>query len=911
MSSPFQIFRKHQKILLVVLVGLSMLSFVIFDAVQQFGNISNMPATLTVITLALLVGAVAWAFGLSNQKSSEYGSIGLIAGAAIGLVFMLQGRRADTVTLGEFQISQTDLSNLMNHRMVANRFVQRAVERTNPDMNEFQRSMLLRQSQFGFGHPEDQLDQDVILGDLLRREGKKVGMELPDSAVHAFIKRVTNDKMTREAFKEIRNELRVSEADIVDSIRQELLAREAALTLYSRVDLPPAVDWEFSQQLQVRETATTAGVPVSAFVDDKSEPPTAELQQLFEAFKANLPGVTSTGRIEEGRPGFYQPPRIKLAYVTPDYQAFENQVQGTVTDAEIEARYQKDYVEAAQKPDDGPAFPEMPTIPGLDGLGITPSMGPALTPPTPNPETTTPKTAKPKPEAAPETKADSEAKPDLEVKPTPEVKAAPEAKPSPETTPAPEAKAASPAKEDSVSNEKAPASEQDPTQLDADQGCDDQPTETAPAAEAPAEMPADAAPSNPAQEEADKPADDKPAAASPPAPADNKPAAESPAIPPAPADKAAQTSDGISIPDTPEPAPPVPSTPVRPLDDTLKAEIREQLIMDKTDLALEKAMSEAIEKIRNEIGRNVHAPPGSASLLTVEAATEQIEAYAAAHNFRYVESELMSYSELLKSDDVPVAQFRLQTGGFLQQPTVADELFSTSPKDTFRPRQADHRDRNGKVIDRAIYWKLDHHQAYEPANLDDERVRKQVVQTWRELNARKLAEARAKELADLVRGSDKPMLETLADVTVSGKAGTQLVNIMQTGQFSWMRQTIVPAMTLQGFDIAPERSTVPGVENAGNDFMHAVFEDLKSGDVGVAPNADRSTYYVVKVDTRTPSTEAEWTTLRNNFLSGQNDNLVERLGAEMYNSEVPYWANELFRKYDVRLPDEMGGDAEG
>jgi hypothetical protein len=332
------------------------------------------------------------------------------------------------------------------------------------------------------------------------------------------------------------------------------------------------------------------------------------------------------------------------------------------------------------------------------------------------------------------------------------------------------------------------------------------------------------------------------------------------------------------------------------------------LLAEKTAAAIERAMAEAIETIRNEIGRDVHAPPDSPQRLSVEDATKRVQEYAAAHEFTYVESELMTYQELLKSDDYPVAQFkRPMPSSPWQTYTVADELFSSSAKDVFHPRQIEDRDAAGKVRDRAIYWKLAHEPGYIPESMSEDRVRQQVVKTWRELQARKEAEARAREIAEKVRSSDKPMLESLADTTVTGEPNSTLLDIMQTGQFSWMRQTIVPAMTLQGFDFAPVRSQIPGLEPVGDDFMRTVFHELQPGEVGVAPSADRSVYYVVRIDTRIPSTEEEWNIVRNNFLSGSEDSALDRLGAQYMNSEIPHWADELFRQYDVQLASREEG----
>ena len=116
MSSPFSIFRKHQKILLVVLIGLAMLSFVIFGTISQASDVQNMPPMLMVAIAASLVAAVAWVVGIPKQKSGEYGSIGLIAGAALGAVLVFSGRKAPAVTTTEFSLSRQELNELQHNR---------------------------------------------------------------------------------------------------------------------------------------------------------------------------------------------------------------------------------------------------------------------------------------------------------------------------------------------------------------------------------------------------------------------------------------------------------------------------------------------------------------------------------------------------------------------------------------------------------------------------------------------------------------------------------------------------------------------------------------------------------------------------------------------------------------------------
>lgn len=837
MSSPFAVFRKHQKILLVILVGLSMLSFVIFDAIQNVSSMGEMPPQLIVLTLAALVGAVAWVVGITNHKSSEYGVFGLIAGAALGLLFVMQGRKGDVaVSSSEFTLSHSELGTLLRSRSIANSFVAQAIHETHPNIPPEQLSFLAHMSQFGFGFPQERVDQDVVLGELLRREGAKIGLTLPDSAVQEFITLITQGNLTREAFRKIRGQIGVSERELLEALRKELLAREAAELLYPRVSLPPAVEWEFSKRLQVRQNATVAAVPISAFLDPEAKPSPSDLEQLFLTYRENFPGFDRSGRREEGRPGFHQPPRIRMAYLTPDYLAFEQQVEPTITEEMILARYERDYVTPA-KTGTEPFIPEAPQPP-LPGPKLTPP--PAKTPD--EAPTLPPGEAAPPPTPSPSTPPSS----------TPE-SSPPEASSSGAGNSSPDSATPTPAPDSSPCDDSSSTDETPPT----------------PAAETPVR--AEVTPDSP-------------------------PAAETP-------DKT--TLPPLASPGTSEAPPPLPAKSVPPLDDQLKAEIRDQLLMELTHQAIERALSEALDEVRNRIGRYVNAPAGVEQRLTIEQASQRAKEYAAAHHLIYAETGELSQQELLRSEDHPVGGYsKPQPDNPFATITVAEELFSTPPDYIFRPALVEERDAGGRVKDRAVYWKLEHKPAYVPESLAEERVRQQVERTWRELAAREKAEQRARELAEKARQSGRPLLEALASETVTGAPNSPPLNILQTGQFSWMRQNIVPSMDFRRIEYVPVLSQIPGLEPLGEDFMRIVFDELKPGDVGVAPSAERTVYYVVRIDSRIPADEEQWNIVRNNYLSGAYDQAQQRMAADLVMAEIPDWRNELFRKYQVEILTE-------
>lgn len=956
MSSPFSLFRKHQKILLVVLIGLSMLSFVIFGTVSQASDIGSMPPSLIVLTMAALVGCIAWVVGLTNHKSTEYGSIGVIAGLAVGLIFALRGGEPAVVATNDGDLDRNEVIELINERDLANQFVARAIGRTfeMPNLPEqflqFIRPEQLLQErifnfQFGFENRNEATERDVLIGELLRREASSVGFDLPDQAVNDFLKLATQNKLTGEIFREIRSEMRVSEQHLITAIRKELLAQKAWQMLYGGVEFPPEVLWDFSRRMQVRQTATTAAVPVASFIDNTVEPPAAELQELFSQYRTNFPGATPEGVRKEGLPGFRQPSRLRLAYLQADYESAEKQIEPTITDEDVKARYERDYV---TKPSAGSLLPDlnMPFLPPLEGpkLPAAPSTEtPAMTPPaaapaegTPAPATTPPaadgKAPMTPPAATPEAKPPvtppAEGKPaaPAESKPETPASAAPAAGEAPATPPAAApAPAAPPAKAEEPAEAKAEESTEAKTNDGDSSDCDD----AAPAADAPAAQPAPApanpappatpaagdAPANPAPAAAQPPAATPPAAApqtdAPKAPAADAPAAtppaapapasgDAPAAPPAMPADAAKTPPAGSLIDSLAP----PAVEQRPLDDELKQIIREQLVMQRASEAIQKALTRTMEELREEkLGLRVSRPEGDAGRITMKEALEKVREIAARHGLKFVETPLMSYEELIESEEHRVGRAIRHMPGSRNFQSAAQDLFTTSPKDILSFRQADDFGRPGETAERFIYCKLEHLDSFIPEDMTDERVRADVVAAWRRIKARELARKRAEELVKKVRGSDQPMMDLLSAETVTGKEGSEPLLLRRSGQFSWMRQSSAPAMGLQQPDMTPELSQPLAPEQVGEDFMKVVFDELGVNDVGVAPGEDHDVFYAVKIETRIPSTPEEWEIARTNFLAGgmQAETAERTMIRELRSEVMPYWPDQLFRKYDVQF----------
>ncbi len=97
--------------------------------------------------------------------------------------------------------------------------------------------------------------------------------------------------------------------------------------------------------------------------------------------------------------------------------------------------------------------------------------------------------------------------------------------------------------------------------------------------------------------------------------------------------------------------------------------------------------------------------------------------------------------------------------------------------------------------------------------------------------------AKAKEEAAQASKLKQTLKETFHNVPGS--------SVATVGPFSWLTQPLGQPMG------EPKLSEVSGVEQAGNDFMKAVFA-LQPGQSGVAANEPQTVYYVVQVESEEP-----------------------------------------------------------
>ena len=904
MSSPFTFFRRNQQVTMVSIVILSMVAFTISDMMTQQTN--------HFVTLGALLGGIVLAFaGISRGRWIQYGLGGALCGGLLG--WILPGFVASpdgfyqSSTLGGFDDER--IRNLYTQRSIANSFMAQAFGKVyGAGTEQFA-------PQFRY-YPTVQ--DDAIFGELLRAEAKELQIVVTDKMVSDYINQATDGRLSAKMFAEIRTGLNlgglpVSEDQLFDAFREEIAARMAYTQLAPGMSVSaqdPALYYDLFRRSQVKQRMNTIRLDVDAFLGEVAEPTDAEIQAAFAQHSKKFPGMDGPGSM-----GFRQFNKAALAYLELDYKSVESTV-AQPTDAEVEAFYNEKKDTFYRKP----AAPAEP-----------PAEAPAETPATPTGETA--------PEATPAAPAEAGA----EVKPD-DTPAAPDAPAAPAETPAP-TETPAPATPDPAAPQSAP--EAPATEPGAGNDClpfSDEPAAPATAAETPAPATETPAPATDAAQQP-APAATEPAAAdaaaTPPAATETPAAAEAaPAAEPAAATPAGE--EPLTIPAAPaQDAAPFVIPPVEylPLDDELRTEIRDQLFEQKVRAAVDEKMDAvmkdlaALEKQRSAARRaivdrnqNISSEELASQMKdTAKSLLEGMKAAGTKHGLAFVETGLLSASDLSSDDKVPVGSALDSNTGT----TVVDQVFSAFPqRDPYEDVElyVRHRAvRNMGSLDGAeshfAWWITEFSPTHVPA-LDDPGIREEVILTLKRQKAGELAKKRADELAAVIRdglskpeAEQKPVSELVAGQTVTGKPDGAAAVVRQTQLFSWLEQDVAARMNFNNQRPSIRLSTINFADEAGgfmrsvgDRFMKSVFEDLQAGETGVVADDQLRSYYVVQISERVANEEV----LRQLFLQEgrqfgfQSGDVAQLTNAIVGQPAMTDWTDTLWKKYGIdrnSLPD--------
>jgi SurA N-terminal domain len=795
-SSPFAIFRRHEKKLMVALTAMAMFAFLFLDAASMSSG--RLPVASGVILVAALCAGGLWFVGSSRGKGLEFAIAGAVIGGLAAFIGLRSVGPADVnirTAIGSF--TENDLRLFSQRRGVANRFVAAVGQQAGnggASMNFF-------------GNIDE---QRMVTHKLLTHEAQQMGVSISDDAVNSFVKEISQGKVSTAALKEILRDNAITEGELFTILKDELTARQAAVLLTPPKDVPvnpiarrsfggcrtPMQYWEDFRKLQVKQQLNLATLPVTEFMALVVEPTDTELATFFEAAKSLPPGF-------DGRPGFLQPRKVQLAYLSADFEQLEAKV-GKPADEELLAHYEATKVKYRinQEMPEGDAGEAgglvIPQQPATDGKpegaatetkpGDAPDAGaaPANEAPANDAAGSTP--------AAPATTEPIDAKPNESAAP---VEPAPKEEGDKPQSSLP-ARGMNPIKFVSLQTEGA-----------------SEPAAGANEAAAVTEAAAPTAePTNAASAVTDPPGA----------------GLALPAITPGSADKAAPASK--------------PEVRFRPFEE-VKGEVEESLIREKAGQLMTMLVDKAYDQMVVLGDRYQGAADESqrAKVSTEFAAT--LKKFAEAEGLVYAETKLQSEIQLRTSTSDSIGSARepnLSPGS--SDRDVASEVFGSEV--LYYVRKA--KDEFG--VKSYAYWKIQDVASKVPM-LQDEGIKDEVAMAWKLEKARGLAGQRANALLELAKAAKEgDLVARLANQTVTGAPEGAPLKVTETNRFSWL--TLGSNVPQQSFSNQFETrlSTVDGIAGIDVGFMKLVFETLGVGEFGTTANVSRDVFYVVEVKNR-------------------------------------------------------------
>lgn len=858
MSSPFEVFRRHQ-IMTVILIGLAMLAFVIFGAIPDPREI---PPALWILAFAAIIGGVMWVLGLKEKKQNEWGITGALAGMAIAAAFSYANRPATAVEIAGGGLTEEQIQQKQYELGMANAFLERVFAASSEGRMQMPNTYLV---DLGRSRVVPNPQRFAIQWELLGREADRLGIDVSNEAVNTYLEDMTSGRVRRNHIKQAREQLNISEPQIYRILRDSISRRTVMFQLFSSFELPPQQYFDFYERLNDARDLQVITLPVEEFAKSVEEPNDQELMALFNLYRGNRPNFTADGRFVGGLPGFYQENRVKLAYVEFPFEEIKETI-AKPTDEEIQAEYDARYKRQLENP-----FDNAPELPSPDGSQATPPADDQ------KPEMKEEDTAKPA-----ESEAPAAAKPSEESAEKPAAPKAEGEKPAEPAGEEPKPAAEKPTEEKPEENSSEPAAgdgketsavmrssklvpvaffQDEPEKAGEEKpATDEKPaTEEKPASEekpAPKEEASKEEPAKPAdkpKEETPKPEPAKEEMKKEPAaePAgDSKPAAED-----KPADEAKPEANAKPADSKPEDAKPAgdetvmelktDGEPAKKSEEPPKLEdVREEII---NDLIEAKAMNKQQELVQSAMSKMLSLESQRAlgdledSGLTLPQIAEKLKAWAEENGGVYGETPLMSYEELSESDDYPIGKAFSGREG-----TVAGVAIQTPDGAVLNAREAiDFETRSGFA-----WWVVDSLAPHVPQSLDEAGVREEVVEAAKMQKALPKAEERANELASKIReAGDEDLSKMFGETTLTGAEGADYITVKSTGPITWMSQDRLQTNPMMGSQatLTDLRAKLGLEQPVGNDFMKLAFRSLGEGEVGVATNVDKSAVLVVRV----------------------------------------------------------------
>ena len=288
MSNPLALFRKHQKILLVVFGVALMVVFTIGGIVSQSMSMRS-PSRQNAEVVKLK----------SSPTSSSFETL-----------------------------RESDLDSMRYSRQFLRQFM-RTVNAEAAARGATPKQYL--------GVPDSVDERSLLQTLILSQKAEEMGLVVTDENIVNFLRRYTDQTVSAGEFGNIVKQMsqgRMSTTMFFNAMRREMLAlRFQDLFRQGIFPSTPAAYWDFYQRLNRQVAIEAVPFNVAEYLDRAPEPSAAEINKEYEEYKDRYAFPSSP------TPGFKERKRIEFQYAQADLATFLDEEKSKITNEQIEAYY--------------------------------------------------------------------------------------------------------------------------------------------------------------------------------------------------------------------------------------------------------------------------------------------------------------------------------------------------------------------------------------------------------------------------------------------------------------------------------------------------------------------------------------------------------------------------------------------
>ncbi|MGC4002159.1 MAG: hypothetical protein QM811_03015 [Pirellulales bacterium] len=701
MSSPFELIRNNQKVLLPVIGIGCMLAFTVGAYVTQI-------------------------FATKGQERAMQRAEERIVGT-------WDGGRIDVAELRAEVRQQGMLTQLLSEMAFSLRYGQISLEQFPEQFRQQLIGSVFSQTQQMLNAP--QTETQAFQGKLLEKLGGDLGIVITDKQVNEFMEsfRVlpemgTDGKPTQKALRQItraemtqmiENLTRVNptftENSVFEMLRQALLRNRTmqVVGLYSTMQgEPPLARFDSYNMLHRRAQVQVIPVKVDDFVAQVKDPTDDQLKTFFAAHKDALPNPDSA------EVGLRTPDRVTLQVFTVNDETLVDGLKPKISNKEIADYYEKNKDQFYRKG-------KLPPVPGEEKPAPTTDESKSDETKSGDAKTDESKSDTSKSDAAKTDAGKAADGKSGDAKATDAKTEEPKVEPAKSVEPTPPAPAKEPAKAPAAKQSSLDRMRMTPVAFQADAKKDESKKEAAktePAKAEPTKSDAKTEPAaDPAKSEASK-------------------------SEPVKSDPAAAT-------EPPQTKIPAPLTVPEPVEyktlESVQDEIRETLAREQANAKITTWMTKLTDEMNAYNNQRMRAASESADSSKLKFDPFDLKKAAAAVDpaIQAEELTLITYGDLMKHP-LSTANVTLRQRNF----AVPQIVFDEQAFPTFYPFQAPG------LTGRRLFWKTEHAKEEVPT-LSDPKTRERAILVWKTVEARKLAMAEAERFAKIANEAKKPLVE--------------------------------------------------------------------------------------------------------------------------------------------------------